>query len=256
MGPASVSVVFWNSSPKPSLPAESSPGLEVSRWDLRSQLCHYWLCDLEQVTRPLWACFPPGMLSKEPSSDTAEWVFVSPPARNTGFCVPRVSPGPGHSKEPESPCSIRPQLPGRDQEKGRQGRRWPRPSPCAGLRQVLYKEKDSDAQPRVWLVEGNASLSAQLTGLGKYVLYEVQVLAFTRIGDGSPSRPPVLERTLDDGESRPCLPHSGVTLRSCGRPVPEGHQPHCEEVLITDCASLRKKGPRGCLLSLWDKRPE
>lgn len=78
-----------------------------------------------------------------------------------------------------------------------------RPSPGAGLRQVLYREKDSDPQPRVWLVEGNASLSVQLTGLGKYVLYEVQVLAFTRIGDGSPSRPPILERTLDDGECPP-----------------------------------------------------
>ncbi|XP_011717998.2 protein sidekick-2 isoform X1 [Macaca nemestrina] len=63
---------------------------------------------------------------------------------------------------------------------------------------VIYKEKDSDAQPRFWLVEGNSSRSAQLTGLGKYVLYEVQVLAFTRIGDGSPSHPPILERTLDD----------------------------------------------------------
>ncbi|XP_036693895.1 protein sidekick-2 isoform X1 [Balaenoptera musculus] len=63
---------------------------------------------------------------------------------------------------------------------------------------VLYKEKDSDSQPRSWLVEGNSSRSAQLTGLGKYVLYEVQVLAFTRIGDGSPNRPAILERTLDD----------------------------------------------------------
>uniref|UniRef100_G3TZH8 Sidekick cell adhesion molecule 2 n=1 Tax=Loxodonta africana TaxID=9785 RepID=G3TZH8_LOXAF len=63
---------------------------------------------------------------------------------------------------------------------------------------VVYKEKDSDAHPRFWLVEGNASRSAQLTGLGKYVLYEVQVLAFTRIGDGSRSHPPILERTLDD----------------------------------------------------------
>ncbi|XP_025783289.1 protein sidekick-2, partial [Puma concolor] len=63
---------------------------------------------------------------------------------------------------------------------------------------VMYKEKDSDSQPRFWLVEGNSSRSAQLTGLGKYVLYEVQVLAFTRIGDGSPSHPPILERTLDD----------------------------------------------------------
>lgn len=52
---------------------------------------------------------------------------------------------------------------------------------------------------RFWLVEGNASRSAQLTGLGKYVLYEIRVLAFTRIGDGVPSNPPILERTLDDG---------------------------------------------------------
>uniref|UniRef100_A0A7M4FNJ1 Sidekick cell adhesion molecule 2 n=1 Tax=Crocodylus porosus TaxID=8502 RepID=A0A7M4FNJ1_CROPO len=45
---------------------------------------------------------------------------------------------------------------------------------------------------------GNASRSAQLAGLGKYVLYEIRVLAFTRIGDGVPSHPPILERTLDD----------------------------------------------------------
>lgn len=64
------------------------------------------------------------------------------------------------------------------------------PHPCTALWQVMYKEKDSDSQPRFWLVEGNSSRSAQLTGLGKYVLYEVQVLAFTRIGDGSPSHPP------------------------------------------------------------------
>ncbi|XP_055994092.1 protein sidekick-2 [Sorex fumeus] len=63
---------------------------------------------------------------------------------------------------------------------------------------VMYKEKDSEAPARFWLVEGNASRSAQLVGLGKYVLYEVRVLAFTRIGDGSLSHPPVLERTLDD----------------------------------------------------------
>lgn len=122
----------------------------------------------------------------------------------------------------------------------------------AGLWQVIYKEKDSDTQPRVWLVEGNSSRSAQLTGLGKYVLYEVQVLAFTRVGDGSPSHPPVLERTLDDGEFEP-LPAglgetgtqgdreapascpSGVTFcpienRGLGRLLwtasHEGHQPH------------------------------
>ncbi|KAF0025691.1 hypothetical protein F2P81_022572 [Scophthalmus maximus] len=63
---------------------------------------------------------------------------------------------------------------------------------------VVYKEKDSDGAVHLWTVEGNATHSVQLTGLGKYVLYEIQVLAFTRIGDGRPSSPPILERTLDD----------------------------------------------------------
>ncbi|XP_056221672.1 protein sidekick-2 isoform X2 [Seriola aureovittata] len=63
---------------------------------------------------------------------------------------------------------------------------------------VVYKEKDSDSAVHFWSVEGNATHSVQLSGLGKYVLYEIQVLAFTRIGDGRPSSPPILERTLDD----------------------------------------------------------
>ncbi|KAF1648541.1 Protein sidekick-2, partial [Aptenodytes patagonicus] len=72
---------------------------------------------------------------------------------------------------------------------------------CNGLilgYKVMYKEKDSDAHAQFWLAEGNASRSAQLSGLGKYTLYEIRVLAFTRIGDGVPSQPPILERTLDD----------------------------------------------------------
>ncbi|KAK5906216.1 hypothetical protein CgunFtcFv8_002101 [Champsocephalus gunnari] len=63
---------------------------------------------------------------------------------------------------------------------------------------VVFKEKDSDSAVHFWMVEGNATHSIQLTGLGKYVLYEIQVLAFTRIGVGRPSSPPILERTLDD----------------------------------------------------------
>uniref|UniRef100_A0AAQ6A2M4 Sidekick cell adhesion molecule 2b n=1 Tax=Amphiprion ocellaris TaxID=80972 RepID=A0AAQ6A2M4_AMPOC len=62
----------------------------------------------------------------------------------------------------------------------------------------FFKNKDSDSAVHFWTVEGNATHSVQLTGLGKYVLYEIQVLAFTRIGDGRPSSPPILERTLDD----------------------------------------------------------
>uniref|UniRef100_A0AAR2JFZ4 Sidekick cell adhesion molecule 2a n=1 Tax=Pygocentrus nattereri TaxID=42514 RepID=A0AAR2JFZ4_PYGNA len=63
---------------------------------------------------------------------------------------------------------------------------------------VVYREKDSDSALHFWTVEGNTSHSVQLTGLDKYVLYEIQVMAFTRIGDGVPSSPPILERTLDD----------------------------------------------------------
>ncbi|KAL0196996.1 hypothetical protein M9458_005536, partial [Cirrhinus mrigala] len=63
---------------------------------------------------------------------------------------------------------------------------------------VVYKEKDAESAMHFWMVEGNNTYSVQLTGLGKYVLYEIQVLAFTRIGDGMPSSPPIFERTLDD----------------------------------------------------------
>lgn len=62
-----------------------------------------------------------------------------------------------------------------------------------------YKEKDSDSPLQFWTVEGNTTHNAELTQLAKYVLYEIQVLAFTRIGDGIPSSPSILERTLDDG---------------------------------------------------------
>ncbi|KAM8824025.1 protein sidekick-2 isoform 1-T1 [Synchiropus picturatus] len=63
---------------------------------------------------------------------------------------------------------------------------------------VVYKEKDADAAPNFWTVEGNTSHNVLLSGLGKYVLYEIRVLAFTRIGDGRGSKPAILERTLDD----------------------------------------------------------
>lgn len=39
-----------------------------------------------------------------------------------------------------------------------------------------------------------------LKNLSKFILYEVQVLAFTRVGDGPPSLPPTAERTKDDGK--------------------------------------------------------
>ncbi|KAG7459979.1 hypothetical protein MATL_G00216340 [Megalops atlanticus] len=63
---------------------------------------------------------------------------------------------------------------------------------------VLYKEQDSESEPQVHIVKGNLTQSVLLRNLRKYVLYQIQVLAFTRIGDGEPSSPPVLERSKDD----------------------------------------------------------
>ncbi|KAF7243112.1 Protein sidekick-1 [Varanus komodoensis] len=68
---------------------------------------------------------------------------------------------------------------------------------------VLFRAKDAESKLSSQVVRGNLSLSVLLAGLRKYVLYEIQVLAFTRIGDGVPSSPPVLERTKDDAPGPP-----------------------------------------------------
>uniref|UniRef100_A0AAY5F025 Sidekick cell adhesion molecule 1a n=1 Tax=Electrophorus electricus TaxID=8005 RepID=A0AAY5F025_ELEEL len=67
-----------------------------------------------------------------------------------------------------------------------------------GYKVILYREQDSNTEPQVQVVKGNLTQSTLLRNLRKYVLYEIQVLAFTRIGDGQLSSPPVLERTKDD----------------------------------------------------------
>lgn len=66
--------------------------------------------------------------------------------------------------------------------------------------QVLYYEKDSDGPPSVQVVEGDRNLTLFLGSLQKYTMYALQVLAFTRIGDGPPSSP-VLLRTKEDGRN-------------------------------------------------------
>ena len=80
-----------------------------------------------------------------------------------------------------------------------------RPAPPFCVAQILFRAKDLDPEPRSHVVRGNHTQSALLAGLGKFVLYELQVLAFTRIGNGVPSAPPILERTKDDGTSGTCL---------------------------------------------------
>uniref|UniRef100_A0A3Q1GEZ4 Sidekick cell adhesion molecule 1b n=1 Tax=Acanthochromis polyacanthus TaxID=80966 RepID=A0A3Q1GEZ4_9TELE len=62
---------------------------------------------------------------------------------------------------------------------------------------VLYNQKDSEDLPSVQVAEGEGSVSLLLGGLHKYKVYKLQVLAFTRIGDGPPSNP-VLTRTKED----------------------------------------------------------
>ncbi|XP_042293989.1 protein sidekick-1 isoform X3 [Sceloporus undulatus] len=68
---------------------------------------------------------------------------------------------------------------------------------------ILFKTKDAESKLNSQVVRGNHTLSVLLAGLRKYVLYEIQVLAFTRIGDGVPSSPPVIERTKDDAPGPP-----------------------------------------------------
>ncbi|XP_027730561.1 protein sidekick-1 isoform X1 [Vombatus ursinus] len=68
---------------------------------------------------------------------------------------------------------------------------------------ILFKAKNLDPEPKTHVVRGNHTQSVLLAGLRKYVLYELQVLAFTRIGNGVPSSPPILERTKDDAPGPP-----------------------------------------------------
>lgn len=69
----------------------------------------------------------------------------------------------------------------------------------------MYNEKDSDAAPVTQVAHGEGSPSVLLGGLQKYAVYELQVLAFTQMGDGPPSNP-ILLRTKEDG--RLSLTHS------------------------------------------------
>lgn len=77
--------------------------------------------------------------------------------------------------------------------------------------QILYRAKDLDPEARTHVVRGNHTQSALLAGLRKFVLYELQVLAFTRIGNGVPSSPLILERTKDDGTCG-VVAHAGLTV--------------------------------------------
>lgn len=50
-------------------------------------------------------------------------------------------------------------------------------------------------------IPSNQTHTVTLTELRKYVVYQVQVLGYTRLGDGALSDPPVTVRTFEDSKS-------------------------------------------------------
>lgn len=48
-------------------------------------------------------------------------------------------------------------------------------------------------------IPNNSTFTTTLTELRKFVTYHIQVLAYTRLGDGEPSLPAVSVRTFEDG---------------------------------------------------------
>jgi hypothetical protein len=62
---------------------------------------------------------------------------------------------------------------------------------CNGLVLIMFQYKD---------IPSNTTQTTTLTELRKYVQYHIQVLAYTRLGDGALSSPPVHVRTFEDGK--------------------------------------------------------
>lgn len=50
-------------------------------------------------------------------------------------------------------------------------------------------------------IPSNSTQTTTLTELRKYVQYHIQVSAYTRLGDGALSTPPVHVQTFEDGKS-------------------------------------------------------
>ena len=61
--------------------------------------------------------------------------------------------------------------------------------------------KNGDAQESQEVKINNSTVRTMiLTGLDKYTQYLIQVLGYTRIGDGVPSTPKKVARTKEDGK--------------------------------------------------------
>ncbi|XP_066157107.1 protein sidekick isoform X3 [Euwallacea fornicatus] len=66
---------------------------------------------------------------------------------------------------------------------------------------VYYATDSKSSDYKV--IPNNSTFTTTLTELRKYVVYHVQVLAYTRLGDGEPSKPAVSVRTFDDVPGAP-----------------------------------------------------
>ncbi|XP_050310715.1 protein sidekick isoform X2 [Anthonomus grandis grandis] len=66
---------------------------------------------------------------------------------------------------------------------------------------VYYATDSKVSQYKV--IANNATFTTTLTELRKFVVYHIQVLAYTRLGDGQPSTPAVSVRTFDDVPGAP-----------------------------------------------------
>ena len=65
---------------------------------------------------------------------------------------------------------------------------------------LYFKRKGSDESSTILLIDSASVLSKPVTGLDKFTEYELQVLAFTSVGDGPKSSVKV-ERTKEGGKN-------------------------------------------------------
>ena len=66
--------------------------------------------------------------------------------------------------------------------------------------QVKYRSVQESISEAEVMVNSNRVFEATLSELRKFVWYDMQVLAYTRIGDGALSSPPFSVRTDEDRE--------------------------------------------------------
>lgn len=66
--------------------------------------------------------------------------------------------------------------------------------------QIFYQSADDTSILSVLVVNGSLVTAANVTGLRKFVFYNIQMLAFTSIGDGVLSTAGISVKTFEDGE--------------------------------------------------------